>query len=147
MSVLSLANRLTTIPPNMNTGSITIPRMNALLRMALRYSVTAILRILGIIDFLGFRAGDANENVVQRRPRNFEQVNARSGGKRLQQFLGIAGVTHFLVLPQVANTCHARKVLQMVASASASDPQSNRVLAVRGLNRCQRAVENFPSLV
>src|SRR6266851_8245791 len=101
---------MTMLPP-MSTGMSRRLIMNALVRTAARYSRTAMTHTLRMMVLLGFGRGDADEDVVQARPRQFKMSNCparqESGQHRLR--LGPAREAQLLPAAKVSDLGHARQ--------------------------------------
>src|SRR5574340_321776 len=137
----------TTMPPNINTGMIVRAMRNALVATIARYSRRAMMRILRMADLLralGLGTGNAHEDVVQRRPCQLEVLDLGSLEQRAEDRLGIGPMVHaeLLVTPVVVDmhdAGQAREGAVVVVAGSHAD----RVLAVLGLDRLERAVEHL----
>src|SRR5262249_25971373 len=128
-----------------STGRASTPIMNALLRTALKYSVTATHRILRIFRLLRSGRGNADEDVVQGRLCHFEQVYPRPCHQRLEQVLGIAHAADLLALAKLANRLHSLQSAQCLGTAL--DAQAHGIGAVARLNCGKRSVQHLATLI
>ncbi len=130
------------------TGNIMIPTRNDLVRIIEPNSVDATIQIFRRLArkcrlLCKIRRGDPYEDVVQRRPRDLKMRDSRTGHQGLQQPLGIAGPSHFLVVALVGELFDSRDALKGVYPVVGLNP--NRVKSVGGLDFSEGAIENFLS--
>src|ERR1700716_3798086 len=79
---------MTMLPP-INTGSSTRLMTNALVRTDARYSRTAMTSTLRMVVLPGFWARDADEDVMQGRPRHLEMAHLAAPHQSRQHLLRI----------------------------------------------------------
>src|SRR5262245_16668726 len=89
MSTWFLSRRCMTKPPPMRMGRSSRLIRNDLARTAALYSRAAMTRILRMDLFLHVRRGDANKNVVQRRPGQLEVPNRPTLHQHIQDLLRV----------------------------------------------------------
>src|SRR5438270_14042721 len=92
-----------------STGIMTMLNTNALVRTAAWYSRQAITQTLRMALLRGVGAGNANENLLQRRPGQLEVPNLAAGHERHQHLLGVGpgGQPKFLEPAEVRDLSHA----------------------------------------
>src|SRR5712691_809293 len=80
----------------MKTGTSIMPMRNALLRTAIDASDAATMKSLSGRCMVASRAGNADEDVVQGRPRDLEVLDGRPRGELRQEALRVAFDADFL---------------------------------------------------
>src|SRR5262249_3495061 len=151
VSTFSRVNFWTPNPMAMMIGMSARPTRNALDRVSVVNSDTATMRALFFIGLRhdgrgqrGLRRGrprDADEDIVQRRPCDFEVVHRAARRELLEEALGIAVQPNFLQLAVVVDGLHTGQPLKRGDAAGRTD--AHRVEAVLRLNLLERAVENL----
>src|SRR4051794_25650856 len=121
--------------PNIISGMLNRPMRNALVRTAARYSRRAMRRTLRTMHLRGRRAGDPDEDILQRRPRQLEQSDlapihqGREHGLRV----GAAVQAQLMVTAEVGDLIDAGQPVER--RAVAGQPDADGVLAVGVLDR------------
>src|SRR5438270_1956478 len=124
------------------TGTMTMLNTNALVRTAAWYSRPAITQTLRMALLRGVGAGNANEDLLERRPGQLEVPDLAAGHEGRQHLLrvGVGREPQLLEPAEVGDLGHARQPVE--ADPLALDPHPQRVAAVGVLNRLQGAVEH-----
>src|SRR5262249_26259160 len=148
VSTLLRSSACTPKLPSISTGRKTRLTTNALVRTAALYSRRAMITILRSIGGgLRLGPGDADEDVVQRRPGDLEVAYGGPRHERGQHLLRVgAGGQAQLVQPaELGDVGHARHGPRV--EAVALQPHADGVASVAVLDRLQGAVEDLAALV
>src|SRR5262249_6296305 len=125
------------MPTPLRTGTNIMPMMNDLLRIAIPASAAATVNSLSGQRMSALRGNgvgprDADEDVVERRPRDLEVLHRRPRRERREKALRIAGHAHFLHVAVVVDALDAREAGER--GGAARRPDADRVEAVRCLD-------------
>src|SRR5438445_8082432 len=135
------SNWMPTLTP-MRSGIRTRLTMNDLVRTAARYSRTAMTMTLRMGDLLGVGAGDADEDIVQRRTGQLEMAHPAATHEPGQNLLRVSPPVQPQLLP-ATEIRHLGNAGQFGQRVTALDANPQGVVAVIVLNRFERPVQDL----